>query len=203
VFAADFNRHAPLVFDAVAAGTVAPNAVTASEALTLEKAGVFQFALAAQGGAGDAVTMTVYDEDGNAVFALTATGGQPPATATKYLKAGAYTVRYTGAKANKGPAGYGLFLAQLSEGVGPVRDQYGPPAVEQFGLAPRVPPARPTARRSRRTPTAATRRASRRGTSTRTDAAVRSRLRPHPQFGLIRARRPAYTLRPLHGESLT
>ncbi|MDY3561797.1 hypothetical protein R5W23_003225 [Gemmata sp. JC673] len=118
--AADFNQLSPLVFDAVAGGTTAPGAATAGETLQLSKAGVFQFALGAQTGAvGDTVTMTVYDEDGNVVFMLTARVGQPPVTATKYLTAGKYTVRYSGAATNKGAVGYGLFLAQLSEGVGP------------------------------------------------------------------------------------
>lgn len=119
-FAADFNQLAPLVFDHVAGGALAPSAATTAQALTLSEAGVFQFALGAQSSAaGDRVTMTVYDENGTAVFAVTATAGLPPVTATKYLKAGTYTVKYTGAKTNAGAVSYDLFLAQLSQGVGP------------------------------------------------------------------------------------
>lgn len=120
VFAADFNTLTPLVFDNVASGSVAANAPAAADTVTVGKAGLFQFALAAQGDhAGDAVTMTVYDEDGNAVLSLTAVAGRAPVTASRYLTAGAYTVRYTGAKGNAAPVGYGLFMLQLSEGVGP------------------------------------------------------------------------------------
>lgn len=126
--AADFNQLSPLVFDAVASGTVAPGATTASEALNLSEAGVFQFALGAQGDAGDTVTMTVYDEDGNVVFTLTAKSGQPPVTATKYLKAGKYTVKYAGAASNDKAIGYGLFMTQLSEGVGPYATTTGSPS---------------------------------------------------------------------------
>lgn len=119
-FAADFNQLAPLVFDNVAGGALAPAATTAAQTLTLNEAGVFQFALGARSSAaGDQVTMTVYDEAGNLVFTLTATAGLPPVTATKYLKAGTYTVKYTAPKTNAGTVGYDLFLAQLSEGVGP------------------------------------------------------------------------------------
>ncbi|HEY1190801.1 MAG TPA: matrixin family metalloprotease [Gemmata sp.] len=128
-FAADFNQLAPLVFDNVASGMIAPGAVSAPDALTLNEAGVFQFALGApSGAAGDVVTMAVFDEDGNVVFTLTATAGRPPVTATKYLKAGTYTVRYTGARTNAGAVGYGLFLAQLSEGVGPFATSTASPA---------------------------------------------------------------------------
>lgn len=119
-FAADFNQIAPMVFDNVAGGSVKAGKTTAAQTLTINEAGVYEFALAANSAtAGDAVTMTVYDGDGNVVFTLTATAGRPVVTATKYLKAGTYTVRYGGARSNSGPAGYALFLAQLSEGVGP------------------------------------------------------------------------------------
>ena len=119
-FAADFNRLDPLVFDNVASGAVGPNATTGSETLALTEAGLFQFALGAQSArAGDAVTMTVYDASGTAVFSLTAVAGRAPVTASKYLTAGTYTVRYTGARANAFATSYDLFILQLSEGVGP------------------------------------------------------------------------------------
>ena len=119
-FAADFNNLAPMVFDNVASGTVNASKTTAAETLTLSEAGVFQFALAANSQqAGATVTMTVYDADGNAVFSLTSVAGQPPVTATRYLNAGTYTVRYSAPPTNTAPVGYALFMAQLSEGVGP------------------------------------------------------------------------------------
>lgn len=112
--AADFNQLSPLVFENVAGGTVSSTA-TAKDSLVLREAGVFQFALAAAPEQTGDVTMTVYDENGNAVFTLTAKAGRAPVTATKYLKAGTYTVKYTG---TSGTA-YSLFMTQLSEGVGP------------------------------------------------------------------------------------
>jgi hypothetical protein len=118
-FAADFNQLAPLVFDSAGGGSVATGQTSAADTLTLNEAGLFQFALGADGQVGDAVTMTVYDEDGNVVFTLTATAGRPPVTATTYLKAGKYTVKYSAGNANVGTAGYSLFLARVSDGVGP------------------------------------------------------------------------------------
>jgi hypothetical protein len=119
-FAADFNQLAPLVFDNVAGGTAKANEATAAETLTLTEAGLFQFALGARSDrVGESVTMTVYNADGTAVFSLTAVAGRVPVTASKYLKAGTYTVKYTGKATNTAPVGYDLFMLQLSEGVGP------------------------------------------------------------------------------------
>ena len=118
--AADFNQLTPLAFDNVASGTATAGTTTAGETLSLSEAGLFQFALGAQSArAGDAVTMTVFDASGNAVFSLTAAAGQAPVTASAYLKAGRYTVKYAGAKTNAAAADYDLFMMQLSEGVGP------------------------------------------------------------------------------------
>jgi hypothetical protein len=113
--AADFNRIAPLAFDGVASGTVAPGQ-NQEATLSFADAGVFQFSLAPSTAGGD-VTMTVYGEDGEVVFTLRATGGKPAVTATRYMTAGAYTVRY--ATNSISSSGYDLYLLQLSEGVGP------------------------------------------------------------------------------------
>jgi hypothetical protein len=119
-FAADFNQIPPMVFDNVASGSLAANQTTAADTLKLNEAGVFQFALGASSSyAGDTVTMTVSDASGNVLFTLTATAGQPPVTATKYLNAGTYTVKYSTAATNTSTVNYALFLAQISEGVGP------------------------------------------------------------------------------------
>jgi hypothetical protein len=116
-FAADFNRIEPLAFDGVASGTVAQGQ-TNSASLSIEEAGVFHFALAPTS-IGD-VTMTVYDENGTLVFTLSASGGKPAVTTTRYLAAGTYTVRYsTTSGTASNPMGYNLYLLQLSEGVGP------------------------------------------------------------------------------------
>ncbi|VTR95745.1 peptidase m10a and m12b matrixin and adamalysin : Matrixin OS=Singulisphaera acidiphila (strain ATCC BAA-1392 / DSM 18658 / VKM B-2454 / MOB10) GN=Sinac_4791 PE=4 SV=1: Peptidase_M10 [Gemmata massiliana] len=141
-FAADFNQIAPLVFDSVATGTVNAGATTAGDTLALNKAGVYQFALNAQGErAGDSITMTVYDADGNVVFTLTSVAGQPAVTSSRYLKAGTYTVKYTGAKSNVSRIGYGLFMTQLSEGVGPYATSTASPPTSQTAPPPPPPPS--------------------------------------------------------------
>jgi hypothetical protein len=113
---ADFNRSALVAYDAAGGGALAAGA-TASSSVTVTRAALFQFALAAD--AGSAVTMTVLDSAGNAVFSLTAAAGQPPVTTVRYLPAGAYTVRYTAAAS--GPVTYDLYLLQLSDPVGPYK----------------------------------------------------------------------------------
>jgi hypothetical protein len=119
-FAADFNHVPDTLFAAAAGGTVAAGATTSADTLTLNQAGAYQLALGAGSAqAGDAVTMRVYDANGNLVFALTAAAGQPPVTATEYLLAGTYTVTYSGAAADAGPVSYGLFLDELSDLSGP------------------------------------------------------------------------------------
>jgi hypothetical protein len=114
--AADFNRSALIAFAGADAGTTSA-AAAATTTMTVGQSGLFEFALAADAGA--SVTMTVYDAAGNAVFALTAAGGQPTATTFRYLAAGAYTVKYTTTAA--GPAGYDLYLLDLSDPVGPYK----------------------------------------------------------------------------------
>src|SRR5207237_3729346 len=94
----DFNRSAPVAFAGADTGTAAAGS-TVTTAMTVAQSGLFEFALSAgrfaAADAGAAVTMTVYDAAGNAVFSLTAAAGQPTATTFRYLAAGAYTVRYT------------------------------------------------------------------------------------------------------------
>ncbi|MBP3955742.1 matrixin family metalloprotease [Gemmata sp. G18] len=141
-FAADFNQIAPLVFDNVANGTVAAGKTTTADTVSLSEAGVYQFALGAQGQkAGDSVTMTVYDGDGNVVFTLTSVAGRPPVTSSQYLKAGTYTVKYAGAKTNSSATGYGLFMTQLSEGVGPYATSTATPPTSAAPPASPPPPS--------------------------------------------------------------
>jgi len=114
--AADYNQSAPITYDAVGTGTV-QNGVTDTGTLTLTEAGLFQFALAADSTVpGSTVTMTVYDEDGNVAFTVTAVAGQPTVTTVRYLKAGTYTVRYSSPAS--APAQYNLFMLVLSDEVG-------------------------------------------------------------------------------------
>jgi hypothetical protein len=120
--AADFNRSALVAYAGVDTGTTAAGS-SATTAMTIQQAGLFEFALSAgryaAADAGAAVTMTVYDAAGNALFSLTAIAGQPTATTFRYLAAGAYTVRYTTTAA--GPVGYDLYALDLSDPVGPAK----------------------------------------------------------------------------------
>ena len=113
--AADFNQSAPTTYDGVSTGTVRSGA-TESAILTLEDAGLFQFALAELDSAGRSVTMTVYAADGSVAFTMTAVAGQPNVTTVQYLKAGTYTVRYTSSAATS--VQYNLFMLILSDEVG-------------------------------------------------------------------------------------
>lgn len=116
---ADFNVQPATVLDGIDAGTVTA-AATSTGTLAVADTAVFQFALAPDSGSTTgAVTLTVTNEAGQAVFTLTATAGQPPVTATQSLAAGIYTVRYTRTGSGTAAAGYNLFLLELSDGVGP------------------------------------------------------------------------------------
>jgi hypothetical protein len=110
---ADFNSQTPTTFDGVTSAAV-PSSGTDTGTLAVGDAAVFQFALSPDTGG---VTMTVTDAGGRTVFSLNATAGQPPVTASQYLAAGNYTVRYT--RTGTTSATYSLFLLQLSDGVGP------------------------------------------------------------------------------------
>jgi hypothetical protein len=119
---ADFNQFAATAYDHVAGGSLDASDTADSGSLTVD-AGVFQFALSADllGAGAGGVTMTVEDAAGNIVVSLTAAAGQPTVTATRYLAAGTYRVRYsydstTGTVA--APVQYDLFLLKLSDGVG-------------------------------------------------------------------------------------
>lgn len=142
-FAADFNQIPPVVFDNVAGGSVEVGQTTAAETLSVNEAGVYQFALGANSThAGDTVTMTVSDANGNVVFTLTSTAGQPVVTATKYLNAGTYTVKYRAGQANVGTVNYALFMAQVSEGVGPYLP--GTASPDPYSDPPPPPPGDPS-----------------------------------------------------------
>lgn len=116
---ADFNHFEQPVPTAVAAGTVDAGA-TRTETLTVGTGRVFQFGLSADalGGAAGVVTMTVLDAAGKVVFTLEATAGQPLVTTVRYLGPGTYTVRYA-TRGTTNPLGFGLYLLELSEDVGP------------------------------------------------------------------------------------
>jgi Matrixin len=113
--AIDFNQFAPTEFDGLTSDSLKAGG-TQSATLTVTEAGVYEFALAAQGTSGS-LTMTVYDAAGRAVFSLTASAGQPLTTSTVYLPGGTYTVRYT--SQSSAELAYQLFLYKLSDGAGP------------------------------------------------------------------------------------
>jgi hypothetical protein len=137
--AADYNRSSPIVYDGVASGTVGAG-ITQSGTLTLEDAGLFQFALAPVSAApGGVVTMTVYDENGKVVFTLSAVAGQPPVTTVRYLKAGTYTVRYSSPLTSATPTEYNLFMLILSDEVGTYATTTASPP-PQGGSSPRPTP---------------------------------------------------------------
>lgn len=131
---ADFNQSAPIVYDAVAAGSVGQG-VGDTGNLTLEDNRLLQFALAGDPSQpGSTVTMTVYDENGAVVFTLTAVGGQPTVTTIRYLPSGNYTVRYS---SSSGPVvNYSLFMLQLSDEVGPYSTSTATPPQTQNGTSP-------------------------------------------------------------------
>jgi hypothetical protein len=132
-FGADFNAIAPLDFGGVTAGSVYQGN-SDSGTLDIEEAGVYHFALAPTGTESGTVTMTVYDELGNMIFTLSATAGQPSVTSTQYLAAGNYTIRYsTAAGSASNPLGYGLYILQLSEGVGPYATSTSTPPSSSSG----------------------------------------------------------------------
>lgn len=118
---ADFNHLAPTIYTAAGGNDLKPGKSDAGT-LTMERDGIFQFALAADllGAGTGGVTMTVVDAAGTTVLTLTAAAGQPTVTAVKYLAAGTYTVRYTALSGSQAaPVRYHLFLLKLSDGVGP------------------------------------------------------------------------------------
>jgi hypothetical protein len=130
--AIDFNQFTPTEFDGVTSDTLKAGGKQ-SATLTVTEAGVYEFALAAQGASG-ALTMTVYDALGRAVFTLTATAGQPLTTSTVYLAEGKYTVRYT--SQSSAELAYQLFLYKISDGAGPY--------ATSSGTSPTPPPSQPS-----------------------------------------------------------
>jgi hypothetical protein len=119
-----FDTNPPVVLDQLGSGTLATPASTNSATLTMSQNGLFHFVLAADnGGAASSadVTMTVYDQSGNAVLTLDAVTGQSPVSAVVYLQAGTYTIRYSvkSASGTYAPTDYWLLGELLSDPIGP------------------------------------------------------------------------------------
>lgn len=115
---ADFNEFEKTVYAGLGSGSLDP-IVGQTAAFRVEKAGVFQFALAASGATPDSgVRMVLLDASGKVIFTLDATANQPLVTNTKYLAAGNYTIRYISRGTTSTPVFYDLFLLKLSDDVG-------------------------------------------------------------------------------------
>ena len=102
-----------MLFDGATSGSTFQDATTTADH---SNAGIFHFALDANTFAGTTgtLTMTVVDELGNVVFSLSTALGQPDATATRYLKAGTYTVRYSTTSGTAlNPVQFNLYMLQL------------------------------------------------------------------------------------------
>lgn len=115
---ADFTRDATPTLDAVDQNAVAAGDVQTAT-FVVASATVLQFGLAA-GGTTGGVAMTVLDADGDAVFTLSASAGQPLATTIRHLAAGRYTVRYNYRGATAGAADYTALMMRLSDNIGPM-----------------------------------------------------------------------------------
>lgn len=128
--AIDFNQDVLTTYDSLAGGTLAAGAPAApADTMTVNQAGIYQFALTGNllaAGSG-AVTMTLTDASGNVLLTLSVAAGQPAVTGTTYLAAGTYGIQYAYRPAG-GPAApiqYGLFVMDLDDPIGPAKP---PPA---------------------------------------------------------------------------
>jgi hypothetical protein len=117
-------RLPAVTLDALAAGTLTAGASQSYGTLQIDHSQVMSFALSAAADAAvpSGVRMTIYDGSGHIVRSLFATAGQT-VTATVYLGAGSYTVRFDGLS----PAGvalptptYALKGIVLSDPIDPV-----------------------------------------------------------------------------------
>jgi hypothetical protein len=121
-----FDSSPPVTLDALDSTSLNSASSSATATLTMNENGLFHFVFGSQatdGSSGEVLTMTVYDENGNAVLSLDSTAGQPPATAIAYLGAGTYTIRYS-VKSYSGlfvPIRYWLDGEALSDPVGPYK----------------------------------------------------------------------------------
>jgi hypothetical protein len=117
-------NHAPVTLSTLESSALASATSANVSTLVMHQDALFHFSLAADNGsslAGAVVTMAIYDQSGNLVFAIDAPTGQPPATGVVYLSAGTYTVR-TSIKSSSGlflPVNYSLLGEILSDPIGP------------------------------------------------------------------------------------
>ena len=98
VLAAKFDASTPVAYSLVDSERLTAGAPSSTGVPTMNQNQLYQFSLAAdtlQSSEDAAVTMTVYDSQGNQILSLTAIAGRPPVTELLYLTTGNYTITYT------------------------------------------------------------------------------------------------------------
>jgi hypothetical protein len=119
-----FSQTAPVVLAQLASNTMTSASETDTANLTMNQNGLFHFALNAtdtSSSSSAVVTMTIYNQAGQAILSLSATTGQPPVTGVVYLTAGTYQITYsvTNYSGVSVPIDYWLFGEILSDPIGP------------------------------------------------------------------------------------
>jgi len=117
---ADFNTSGPLDFDGLASSTMNPSS-TATDSLSVDEAGLYQFALAVDATQVDGLNVKVTDAAGNTVLSLTTMVGQPTSTAIRYLAPGDYAVQYSwvASGSNHVAVNFASFVQEINDPVGP------------------------------------------------------------------------------------
>ena len=109
--ALDFHAAPTVALQNFGGGTLSQSAPQDSASLTVNQTTLFHFVLSADAGQSAVqadVTMTICDQNGDVVFTLSSSSGQPPTTGDVYLKAGSFRISYV-ARARSGS-----FLPQLN-----------------------------------------------------------------------------------------
>ena len=127
-----FNQTPETVAPAMGSNTLPLATSTDTGMLAMNQNGVFYFELGAAGGS-STITMTVYDDDGDAVASLSTVTGAAPRTGAFYLPAGTYSIVYSVASTSGSysPATYWVSGEILSDPIGPYYSgtsaSYSPP----------------------------------------------------------------------------
>ena len=120
--AVDFNTDPPVTLSTLAGSTLTSSTPQDQGVLKLSDSRLMTFNLSATGSSGSGVQMTITDDAGNVVLALTAYANQLPPTAVIYLRAGNYRVNYRAFGPAGGPPGtvsYTLLGDVLNDPVAP------------------------------------------------------------------------------------
>ncbi len=132
---ADFTGQPETALNAYAGGTLNQSAGQAQQTLTVYQNRLYEYILSASSAtAWTEVRMEIYDAGNNLVFSLDAYAGQPASSGHVYLKAGSYTVRFTGI-AKGGTAlptvSYSLAGRVISDPIGPRTDSGSSTSTQQ------------------------------------------------------------------------